>query len=70
MALTEEREREREETCTPKSYKAKLKRLRSATLTCRDQTVTFLDMQRLSNGKGFISLRLSINTFKQVFIHV
>jgi hypothetical protein len=45
--------REREETCTPKSYKAKLERLRSARLTHRDQVVTLLDMQRLQAIKTF-----------------
>jgi hypothetical protein len=30
-----------------KNYKAKLERLRSIRLTCRDQAVRLLDMQRL-----------------------
>jgi hypothetical protein len=45
--------REKEETYTPKSYKAKLERLHSTRLVRRDQTVTLLDMQRLQVIKTF-----------------
>jgi hypothetical protein len=38
---------EEKENLHTKSYKAKFKRLRSTRLTCRDQEVKLLDMQKL-----------------------
>jgi hypothetical protein len=40
-------QKEGKENLHTKSYKAKLEQLRSARLTCRDQAVRLLDMQRL-----------------------
>jgi hypothetical protein len=40
-------QKEEKENLLIKNYKTKLKRLHSARLTCRDQAVRFLDMQRV-----------------------
>jgi hypothetical protein len=51
-AVTSLAEKERRGgTCTPKSCKAKLERLRSARLTRRDQVVRLLDMPRVLKRK-------------------
>jgi hypothetical protein len=61
---------EKEKTCTPKNYKAKLKRLRSARLTRCDQAVTHLDMQRLQAIKTYKPTTIIFKQYQVSFSHV